>query len=634
MAHLALRLLGHFQAALDGEPAKGLTSDRLRALLAYLAVESGREHAREALAALLWPEQPDREAVSALRHALANLRSALGDPGSPAPFLLVTRTTVQFNVASDHWLDVAEFEALKRLDRRLSYCTERREGEDLSCLTAAVELYRGPFLHGLSVAHSPAFDDWLLLKGEEYRRGVLGVLGRLSSLQAARGEYAEAARWARRQLEIEPFREEAHRQLMAALALGGERSGALAHYEACRRLLAEELGCEPDDETRALFTQIRDGKLPRARPSLPTEVSLAPPAEGRPHLSAGGPSAPRFVAREEELARLGVLLDRALAGRGGVALIAGEAGSGKTALLDEFAQRAGLGHPELLALRGSCNAHGGAGDPYLPFREILQTLAGDVEGKGAGGTVSPEQALRAWEALPAVGAALVEHGPDLIDTFVPGEALLRRAEAFLAPAGGRGWQAWLRELALSHGRPGEGTAPAAQPDLFAQVTRVLHLVSLRSPLLLAVDDLQWADGGTAALLFHLGRRLAGSRILLACAFRPEALYQAPDLRGLGDLGGLGSVLQELVREWGEVLVDLDQADGRAFVEALVDSEPNRLGAGFRQALYDHTEGNPLFTVELLGRFERQGALVQDAAGHWMEAHGLNWDHCPARVEAV
>jgi tetratricopeptide (TPR) repeat protein len=427
--------------------------------------------------------------------------------------------------------------------------------------------------------------------------------------------------------------------LMLALTLGGERSAALAQYEACRRLLAEELGCEPEDETQALYARIRTGTLSlSAPPSL--RASAPVPSEGE-----GYPPRPRFVVREQELARLGNLLERALTGQGGVALIAGEAGSGKTALLQEFAQRASGANKNLIALRGRCNAYGGAGDPYLPFREMLQTLAGDVEAKRAGGTLSPEQARRVWDALPVVGAALVEHGPSLIGTFVPGEALLRRAEGFSSPQTGRpsgaerphgrwpsgqGWQARLRDMVQD---TGEAVTPTPQPDLFAQVTQVLHIVSLGWPLLLAIDDLQWADGSTAALLFHLGRRLAGSRILLVCAYRPETL-QAADLGGLSDPRGLRSVLHELAREWGEVVVDLDQADGPGFVEAYVDAEPNCLGAAFRRALYDHTGGNPLFTVELLRSFEREGALRRDEAGRWIESAGLNWDRMPPQVEAV
>lgn len=630
MGHLALALLGPFRATMDGLQIDGLTSPRLRALLAYLAVGREQEHLREQVASLLWPEWPDREAVASLRSALSKLRTALGDRRAPFPFLLISRTTVGLNSASDHWLDVAEFE-----------CLAGRQ--DVPSLEQAASLYRGPFLHGLSVADSPAFDDWLLQKNEEYQRGMLSVLRRLAHLQIDRGAYAEAASWARRQLELEPYREQAHRQLMLALALGGERSGALAQYEACRRLLAKELGCEPEDETQALYAQIRAGPLPLSASSPPhISVSTPPPASAHtqpsPLLLPARDSPPgqpgdslRFVAREQEMARLGTLLDQALTCRGGVALIAGEAGSGKTALMDEFARRAGLAHGDLIALRGSCNAHGGTGDPYLPFREILQTLTGDLEGKRAGGALSREQTRRAWEALPAVGAALVEHGSDLIDTFVPGELLLERIEGFRKPVGAVRWRVALRTIVR---RNQKGPAPTLQADLFAQVTQVLHAVSVQRPLLLTVDDLQWADGGTVALLFHLGRRLAGSRILLACAYRPEALQASPDDRGPGQAADLGLVLHELAREWGDVLVDLDEADGRSFVEAYVDSEPNRLGSAFRQALYSHTGGNPLFTVELLHSFERRGALVRDEAGRWIEAPGLDWGHVPARVEAV
>jgi tetratricopeptide (TPR) repeat protein len=323
---------------------------------------------------------------------------------------------------------------------------------------------------------------------------------------------------------------------------------------------------------------------------------------------------------------MGSLLDQALTGGGGVALISGEAGGGKTALLDEFSQRAGLVHPGLIALRGRCSAYSGTGDTYLPFREMLQTLAGDVESKRAGGTLSPEQARRVWEALPEVGAALADHGPDLIDTFIPGDALLRRFESFSTPTRASHWQKRLREIATRS----KESASTAQPDLFAQVTQVLHSLSVRTPLLLMIDDLQWADSGTEALLFHLGRSLAGSRILLICAYRPLNTRQV----GQGPEPGIGTILQELAREWGDVLVDLDRSDGRAFVEALIDSEPNHLEEDFRLRLYDQTGGNPLFTVELLRSFERQGMLVQDEAGRWVEAAGLDWDYCPPQVEAV
>jgi hypothetical protein len=119
------------------------------------------------------------------------------------------------------------------------------------------------------------------------------------------------------------YREQAHRQLIAALDLGGERSSALAQYEACRRLLMDELGCEPEDETRALYAQIRAGTLSPSWSRPPSFPAI---------LTAASPAAPssRFVAREQQLSRLNTFLDRALAGQGGMAIIVGEAGGGKT----------------------------------------------------------------------------------------------------------------------------------------------------------------------------------------------------------------------------------------------------------------------------------------------------------------
>jgi DNA-binding SARP family transcriptional activator len=115
MAHLSLSLLGPFQVTLDRQPVTGFKSNKVRALLAYLAVEADRPHHREVLAGLLWPDWSDRDALSNLRYALSNLRRVIGDRAQAGgrdaepPFLLVARDTLQFNTASDHSLDVAVF---------------------------------------------------------------------------------------------------------------------------------------------------------------------------------------------------------------------------------------------------------------------------------------------------------------------------------------------------------------------------------------------------------------------------------------------------------------------------------------------------------------------------------------------
>ena len=110
MAHLSLSLLGSFQVTLDGEPIAGFRTRKAGALLAYLAVEALmrlKGHSRTVLAGLLWPGKPERAALTSLRTALADLRTAIGDRDATPPYLQVTRETIQFNLASDHWLDVA-----------------------------------------------------------------------------------------------------------------------------------------------------------------------------------------------------------------------------------------------------------------------------------------------------------------------------------------------------------------------------------------------------------------------------------------------------------------------------------------------------------------------------------------------
>jgi DNA-binding SARP family transcriptional activator/predicted ATPase len=620
MAHLSLALLGSFRASLDGQAVTGFKSNKERALLAYLAVEADRPHRREVLAGLFWPDWPDRDALSNLRYALSNLRRVIDDRNADPPFLLITRDTLQFNAASDSWVDAAALEAAVTADQ-----ARPASPDQLEC---AVALYRGGFLEGFSLSDSAAFEEWVLLTRERLVRKAQTALKRLAASHEERGAYEQAERWGWRMLELEPWDEVAHRQLMRALALSGRRSAALAQYEACRRQLSEELGVEPSAETSRLYEQIRDGRLNAPAPTpvpVPEQWAGLPPfvKESAPEIDL-----PVFVEREHELAQLDAFLDRALAGRGQVAFVMGEAGSGKTALLQEFTRRAQGLRPDLVVASGDCNAYSGIGDPYLPFREILRLLTGDVEAGRAAGAITAEHACRLRRASPAATQALLEAGPNLVDTLVP-RALLRErsgtpeVETLERLAGPDEFAD--RSLAASL-----GAGTVQQSDLFEQYTRVLQLVSKRSPLLLTLDDLQWADLGSISLLFHLGRRLAGSRILILGAYRPEEIALGRD----GTRHPLEPVVNELQRDYGQISVALDLAEGRDFVEALLNSEPNRLEAGFREMLYRQTGGQPLFTVELLRGLQERGDLVQDPDGRWAEGPELNWETLPARAEAV
>ena len=153
MAQLSLSLLGSFQATLDGRPITGFKSNRVRALLAYLAIEVDRPHRREALAGLLWPDWPDRDALSNLRYSLSNLRRAIGDREANPPFLLITRDNLQFNPDSSYSLDVKTFTQAAKIDKVDSL--------DMDLLVQAAALYQGSFLEGFSLEDSAAFEEWV-----------------------------------------------------------------------------------------------------------------------------------------------------------------------------------------------------------------------------------------------------------------------------------------------------------------------------------------------------------------------------------------------------------------------------------------------------------------------------------------
>jgi len=489
MAHLSLSMLGPFQAMLDGQPVTRFKSNKVRALLAYLAVEADQPHPREVLAGLLWPDWPDRDALGNLRYALSNLRRVIGDRTAEPPFLLIARDTLQFNTASDHSLDVRAF-----IDLTEPSLSAAKGSTDVSGLEEATALYRGGFMEGFSLPDAAPFEEWALLTRERLARQMSSTLHRLSDAYEARGEYEQAQSYARQQLAIEPWDETAHQRLIRNLALGGQRSSALAQYDACRRLLAEELDVEPAPETTQLYQQISDGKLAARVPSAPPPevVAASPPfLEGEPREV----ERPIFVARERELAQLDGFLDLALAGQGRVVFVTGEAGSGKTALVQEFLRRAQELHADLVVATGNCNAHTGVGDPYLPFREILGLLTGDVEARWAAGAMTGDQAHRLWNTLPIAAQALVETGPDLIGTLLPGAALVERARAHDPRA--TEWLARLHEL-VGGKIGGPGIPGPQQSDLLEQYTRVLNAVARRVPLVLVMDDLQWADLSTWA----------------------------------------------------------------------------------------------------------------------------------------
>jgi predicted ATPase/DNA-binding SARP family transcriptional activator/Tfp pilus assembly protein PilF len=311
MSQHSIILLGSFQVQRDGVIVTRFHGDKVRALLAYLAVEHDRPHARATLAGLFWPEQPDGPALRNLTQALVRLHAALG-----GELLHATRQTVQWRAAAD--VDVAEFVELAR-------------SSETTDLARAAALYRGEFLAGFGLPGCEAFEEWLLLTREQLQQRALAVLHTLAEQHLAAGRTAHAAEAARRQLALDPWREDAYRQLMQALASAGDRAAALAAYARCRQVLAAELGAEPDITTSALYEQIAAGQFDPGSLALAKAVTPSAPPNNLPApLTA-------FVGREVELAQLAERLKRAdcrlltLVGPGGV---------GKTRLARELAAQA------------------------------------------------------------------------------------------------------------------------------------------------------------------------------------------------------------------------------------------------------------------------------------------------------
>ncbi|MEM7346695.1 MAG: protein kinase, partial [Chloroflexota bacterium] len=365
------------------------------------------------------------------------------------------------------------------------------------------------------------------------------------------------------------------------------------------------------------------GAEPQERPEPVTHISPLPA-----QLADEADEATLLcVAREQELTQLTNWLNQALVGQSRMAFIIGEAGQGKTTLIEAFKQQALAQSTDLIIVTGNCNAYTGTGDPYLPFREILEMLTSDVEARRATGVINREQAKRLWDFTPQVIEMLINNGPDLIDIFVSGESLVGQAHAVAPPEA-----SWLKDLEqLVTRREDTPTQPAInQAALFQQYSNVIVALAQAKPLLLVLDDLQWADSGSIDLILHLGRQLKTSQVFIVGLYRDADVAQGRQ----DERHPLETVINELKRLYGSMQLDLNQSDGERFVGAFLDSEPHHLGPQFQQALFQYTEGHALFTVETLRDMQARGELIQDEDDYWVEGASIHWDQLPARVEGV
>jgi predicted ATPase/DNA-binding SARP family transcriptional activator len=322
---LTLHLLGPFHAQDRDQPLTTFATDKVRALLVYLAMEADIPHRRESLATLFYPDANDRLATDNLRKTLHRLRTALdhNTPTLSETLLTITRTTIQLN-GSALMLDAARFR--QTVTNRLG--KSRLSDDDMERLAAVVALYRGEFAAGLSVADAQPFEEWLLLQRLAFHQQALYVCDVLTTAYESRGQFVAAQGYARQALALEPWREEAHLHLIRLLASNGQKSEALAQFERCRQVLADEMGMDPSDEVLALVRQIRKGEF--QPPSLPTSL---PPRSRLHRFPAQFTS---FVGREAELH---TVVGQLCMPDCRLVTLVGAGGMGKTRLSVQVAQR-------------------------------------------------------------------------------------------------------------------------------------------------------------------------------------------------------------------------------------------------------------------------------------------------------
>ncbi len=344
MPRLTLLLLGPPELIRDGATIQ-VGRRKAIALVAYLAATRQR-HSRDALATLFWPANDQTRARANLRRVLTALREAMQGIG-----LRIDRESIGLENDAGLWVDIWEFQSLLAASRAHDHAEAEVCSTCATSLAKAVALYRNDFLAGFTLRDSPDFDEWQFFQGEHLRQDLANALERLVYFHSARREFEPAITYARRWLALDPLHEPVHRHLMSLYAIAGQRSAALRQYDECVKILEEELGIPPQEETNQLYQAIKQRRtpplmaphIPRDGRQILADISILPlpetppadspiiPSQTRPmHLHNLPPQPTPFLGREEELAQVSQLLTDEPACR--LLTLVGPGGIGKTRL--------------------------------------------------------------------------------------------------------------------------------------------------------------------------------------------------------------------------------------------------------------------------------------------------------------
>ncbi len=534
---LEISLLGEQRVALDGSVVD-LGSPRAKALLGFLLLHRDVPQRREYVAGQFWPDSTTGQARTNLRRELHTLRTGLP---VVTGWLAADRGTLLWRSGPGCQLDVADFEAAAG-----TAAAARTAGDDTGFRQAAagaMRAYRGELLPAL-------YDDWVSTERDRLHRMCLLLLDQLIELDRAAGLYQDAIERARQRIDLELLEEVGYRTLLQVQALAGDRAAALQTYHRCVSVLERELGVAPDRATIAEYERLAG---PGPGPAGAAAHDADGPDAGAP--GAGQAQRPaistvRLVGREQEFQLLQRRWRETLAGTAGLAVLSGEAGIGKTRLIDELSaavRRAGF-----LAPRARCFA---------------------ARGRLALAPVSE------WLRSPPLHAARARLDP-----------------------------VWSREV--DRLVPPRDTRPAAPPRPMADAWQrhrffeglARAVLSAARPTLLVLDDLQWCDEDTLAwlqLLLHLGQDQP--LLVLAATRRDEVAANAELSEMLRVLRSAGQLTEINV-------APLDPARSRQLAGQVLG---RKLATAEAELLHATTGGYPLFVIEAVraGLLDRTGSAV-------------------------
>ena len=311
---------------IDGKCITTFDTDKSKALLVYLAIENGNVLKRSHLAGLLWPDESEERALHNLRQALSSLRKVVGVVPGGANLILADREMIMINPKAHLWVDCLEFKQAVR-QAFLYFQNEIGNGLfNIRQLMRAAQLYKGDFLSGFSISNSVLFEEWMLLKREEFNQEAIRVLTQLGIYYEKRAEYSLAIEAADRVIELCPWDESAWTREIRLLAVNGQFTAAKNLFQRMKRYMTEQFSSEPSEGALSLYRQI----------CQISEESNRMPPEYTPERFLPLVSETMFVGREIELDTLMGLL---VIPQNRLITILGMGGSGKTQLALQLASQ-------------------------------------------------------------------------------------------------------------------------------------------------------------------------------------------------------------------------------------------------------------------------------------------------------